>query len=30
MQHAVPGMTFATVNTNANGTETSEPGVDVI
>ena len=30
MQQAVPGMTFAMVDTNANGTETSEPGVDAI
>ena len=30
MQQAVPGMIFAMVDTNANGTETSEPGVDVI
>ncbi len=30
MRRAVPGMTFAMVNTKANGTETGEAGVDVI
>jgi cell division protein FtsZ len=30
MRQAVPGMTFAMVTANANGTETSGPGVDVI